>query len=147
MFCWNKKEKPKAVWTCKLRHQRLRGFCLSSCGRRPVVAQHDVERAGKVVGEGATVAFIHEGQQEGCEEQQGEEEEPQQESHAAHPRQQPRLLNTHTHTHNNWAGPQTQNQGQLLLLILPPSSDDEDWNNSPGKIWVQDSTMVSENQI
>lgn len=67
----------------------------SLCGRGPVVAQHDVEGPGEVVGERAAAPFVHERQQEG-EEQQSEEEEPQEESQAADPLQQPGFLQTHT---------------------------------------------------
>lgn len=35
------------------------------CGRWAVVSKHDVEGSGKVVGERAAAAFIHEGQQQG----------------------------------------------------------------------------------
>lgn len=62
-----------------------------SCRRWSVIAEHDLERSGKVVGEGAAVAFIHERQQEG-KEQQSEEKEPQGKSQATHPMQQAGLL-------------------------------------------------------
>lgn len=56
-----------------------------------MVTEHDVEGSGKVVGERAAVAFIHEGQQEG-QEQQSQEEEPQRKSQSAYPQTQPRFL-------------------------------------------------------
>jgi len=49
------------------------------CGRWAVVAQHDAEGSGVIVGQRAAAAFIKEGQQEG-EKQQSEEEEPQKKS-------------------------------------------------------------------
>ncbi|KAI5610832.1 hypothetical protein C0J50_1571 [Silurus asotus] len=48
-----------------------------------MVAQHDVEGAGEVVGQRAARALVHQGQEEG-EEQQREEQQLQRESHAAH---------------------------------------------------------------
>lgn len=62
-------------------------------GRRPVVAQHDIEGSGEVVGERAAVPVVHERQQEG-EEQQSEEEEPQKKSQTTNPVQQPTFLKT-----------------------------------------------------
>lgn len=61
------------------------------CGWRSFVAEHDVEGSGKVVRERAAIAFIHEGQQEG-QEQQSEEEEPQRKSQPTNPLQQSRFL-------------------------------------------------------
>lgn len=42
---------------------------------RPLIAQHNAEGPGKVVGDGAAGAPVHEGQEEG-QEQQSQEEQP-----------------------------------------------------------------------
>lgn len=72
-----------------LNHVLSRGGSL--CGRWSIVTEHDVEGSCKVVGEGAAVAFVHEGQQEG-QEQQSQEKEPQRKGQPTHPLQQPGLL-------------------------------------------------------
>lgn len=92
-----------------------------------MVAQHDVERAGKVVGEGATVALIHEGQQEAGEEQQGEEEEPQRERHAAHSVHQLPPLNTQTRQVSGSTNTEPS-------PVPPPHMMMKTENNSPGEI-------------
>lgn len=66
-------------------------------GWRSIVAQHDVEGSGKVVGKGTAVAFIHERQQE-SQEQQSQEQKPQKKSEATRPLQQPRSLQQQQHT-------------------------------------------------
>ena len=67
------------------------------CGRWAVVAQHDAEGSGVIVGQRAAAAFIKEGQQEG-EKQQSEEEEPQKKSQPTHPLQQPGTLDRRSYT-------------------------------------------------
>lgn len=56
-----------------------------------MVSQHNVEGAGKVVGDGAAGAGVHEGQEEG-QQQQSEEQQPQRKSQPTRALQQARFL-------------------------------------------------------
>lgn len=74
--------------------------CSLLCGWRPVVAEHDVKGSSKVVGQGAAVAFVHEWQQKG-QEQQSQEQKPEKKSQPTGSMQQPRLLRQNTTTNKH----------------------------------------------
>ncbi len=57
--------------------------CQRLSRRRSVVAEHDVEGAGEVVGQWTAGALVHHGQQEG-QQQQGQQQELQRKSHATY---------------------------------------------------------------
>lgn len=104
------------AYSCGSR-QHLEETPASLCRRRTLVPQHEVEGAGKVVGEGAAGAGIHEGQEEG-QQQQSEEEEPERKSQPTHTLQQAGLLQRQRHTHQGSVAPRVRpHRGRHLFLI------------------------------